>query len=435
MISSRTFTISLIKPLTLSLSIALATGLSINAAHAEAVYGPVKSSDTLSKIINRLYTGSTASRRSMMRQIVADNPSAFLNGDMNLLKLNASLLLPGSQWKNVSASVSINNKSNQTTDVQSPVDSSVKLVKADLVDRSAPSLTVEQMKGRIVFLDAERSSLIEQVAKLKSETVRLEKKVQALESNSKQSDEQLRILDAEIIRLTNLLENNESKLSNADLNQLVVLQEKFRLVQEETKLLRGELAKTQSKLERNDNRSNQASTTIANLTKENNKLQKLLRESQPGVHYYNDTGKGYELSLMSGKLQLPIALIVIGGTLLALMLTALIVTRRKKKPAEVVNESNRIDPFEITDSSRYSTLLETPSQEVRGFAQPHTQPEENVFKMFDEGTLEMDLKLDMAEAYLQVSDSDSARAILQEVMLGGSELQKRRAKRLNIKAA
>ena len=427
MMTSRMFNVSLIKPISLSLLIALASSIS-QSANADSVYGPVKSSDTLSKILNRIYTGSKRSRMSVMQQIVADNPDAFLNGDMNFLKLNASLSLPGKLWKGVLIA--------PTPSFEIQEKPPVKLITTDEVDRSAPNLSIEQMKGRIVFLDAERSSLIKQVTELKNETIRLEKKVQTLESNSRQSDEQLRILDAEIIRLTALLKNKESKLSNTDLNQLVVLQEKLRLVQQETKVLRKELADTKSNLTNNDNRSSQANTTIAKLTTENNKLHKMLQKSQPGVHFYNESTKSSELSLLSGKLRLPLGLVVVGGALLTLMLTALIMTRRKKKPAGIATVQKGIDPFEATDSHRYSTLLETQSHEtVRGFAQTRTQPEENVFKMFDEGTLEMDLKLDMAEAYLQVDDLESARAILQEVMLGGSELQKRRASRLSSKAA
>ena len=428
MMSSPTFNSFSIKPLTLSLAIAFASGFSLS-ANAESVYGPVKSSDTLSKIVNRIYTGSKSSRRSVMRQIVEVNPSAFLNGDMNHLKLNASLILPGDLWKDVPKSIT-------PSSAEVNKASSTRIVTTDSVDRSAPDLSVEQMKGRIIFLDAERSSLIEQVAELKRETVRLEKKVEKLESDSKQSDEQLRILDAEIIRLSDLLKNtnNETQVSRADLNQLVVLQEKLRLVQEETKSLRSELLKTQSKLKSNDNTSSQANQTIAQLTQENSRLQKILKDSQPGVHYYNDSNNDYKLSLMSGKLQLPLGLIVVGGALAALMLTALVVTRRKKKPPQAGTETQRIDPFEENPSA-YSTLLETQTTQARGFAQSHTQPEENVFKMFDEGSLEMDLKLDMAEAYLQVSDFKSARTILQEVIQGGSELQKRTASRLINKAA
>ena len=47
----------------------------------------------------------------------------------------------------------------------------------------------------------------------------------------------------------------------------------------------------------------------------------------------------------------------------------------------------------------------------------------------------MDLKLDMAKAYLEMSDLESARAVLEEVIEGGSELQKRQANRLMKQAA
>ena len=289
------------------------------------------------------------------------------------------------------------------------------------------------MKGRIVFLDAERSSLIKEVGNLKRETQRLEQKVLKLEADSKQSDEQLRILDAEIIRLTEVMKTNESKLSRTDLNQLVVLQEKLRLVQEETNSLRAELANTKSTLSKNGNNSKNANQTIALLTEENQKLQKLLQDTQPGVNFYNDSTNESSISLLSGKFQLPVGMAVVGGALLALMLTALIATRRKKKSPSDLSRESGIDPFE--ENTNFTTLLETENYESRVMDLSDSKPEENVFKMFDEGTLEMDLKLDMAEAYLEVSDFTSARSILEEVLQGGSELQKRKANRLIKKAA
>lgn len=431
MTPSLTSNATFVKPLTLGVLIAIVSSMT-QPANADAVYGPVKSSDTLSKIIKRLYTGPRSSQRSVMKQIVVDNPRAFLNGDMNLLKLSASLELPGNLWKN--------NTQINTPKPELP-NSTNKIVITDSVDRSAPELTVEQMKGRIVFLDAERSSLIVQVAELKRDTVRLENKILSLEVDSRKSDEQLRTLDAEIIRLSNLLSNNTDRVnvSNADLNQLVVLQEKLRLVQKETQALKYDLANTKKKLGSNDNDSKQTNQTITRLTNENSKLQKLLQDVQPGVHYYNDSKVGDKISLLAGKLQIPVGLLVVGGALAALILIALIATRRKKKIAAVVTEPKGLDPFSdkpsFSNSPNFSALLETKNDESRGFAQPHTQPEENVFKMFDEGTLEMDLKLDMADAYLKVHDFDSARSILQEVMTHGSELQKRKATRLIDKAA
>ena len=400
---------------------------------ADSSYGPVKSSDTLSKIIKRYYTGSKASQLQVMNQIVETNPNAFLNGNMNLLKLNASLILPGDNWKNFSLHSPIAN----TTLGKIESD----FITLDLIDRSAPELSVEQMKGRIVFLDAERSSLIEEVAELKRETLRLEAKVTKLEAASKQSDEQLRLLDAEIIRLSALLKEQKAAPLESSLNQLVALQEKLRLVQNETDQLRNELKTTQGKLAENSHISQQADKTIAMLTKENSQLQKLLQDTQPGINFYQDVNTESQISILAGKLQLPKGVLVVAGAALSLMLITLLATRKKQKPklVESNSKSSGVDPFETNDNSTYSysSLLETDASSVedRGYAQPHIQAEENVFKMFDEGGLEMDLKLDMAEAYLQVSDVDSARSILQEVIDGGSELQKRKAMRLIKKAA
>lgn len=419
--SSRNSVITVIKPIPLTILISLA--MSTTSAVADHSYGPVKPRDTLSKIINRHYTGSRASRKTIMKQIVANNPHAFTNGNMNFLKLNASLILPGNFWDKVSKSTETVKAS---TNSPSPNPS---FVTTDSIDRSAPELTLEQMKGRIVFLDAERSSLIEQVAELKRETARLQKKVLRLESESQQSDEQLRILDAEIIRLTKLLKDGQqnNRTSTNALNQLTELQEKLKLAQAETNELRGELRATQDQLLNNSRSSQQTNQTIVQLSNENRRLQQKLQDIQPGVYYYNEDENNHSLSML-GKFQLPTGLIVVGSALLALILIALLATR-KKKPAVVKQQAEGIDPF--AEPHEYDALLETEnSDDNRGFAQSHTQPEENVFKMFDEGSLEMDLKLDMAEAYLQVSDSNSARAILQEVIEGGSELQKRKATRL-----
>lgn len=422
MFPSRNSTFGFIKFLGLTLFITSAMIITLPVS-ADSFYGPVQPNDTLSRIMKRVYIGKSP-RMSIMQEIVRANPEAFLGGDMNRLKLNASLILPGDLWINSSQ---IPKQANTTRSA---------IHVSDLVDRSAPSLTEEQMKGRIVFLDAERSSLIEQVKNLKQETLLLENKVQKLEAESKRSDEQLRILDAEIIRLTAQLnkQKNDSIISNADLNQLVVLQEKLRLLQNEMGNLKNNLTVANNKLASNEQASKLAGETILQLTDENQRLQKLLQDTQPGVHYFKDTAKNdKKLSFMSGRFELPLGLLVIGVAFIVLILTALISTRRKRKHIEDLPLED-IGPDPFADNA-YGNLLETEAHDNRGFAQSLTKPEENVFKMFDEGSLEMDLKLDMAEAYLQVSDFDSARNILKEIVEGGSELQKRKATRLISKLA
>ena len=397
-------------------------------SHADVTYGPVKSKDTLGKIVNRFYSGANRSAITLMKTIVVNNPQAFVRGNMNLLKKDALLVLPGNEW--------LVNDSSFVTTGSTGVSEKARPVSAASVssDRTLPDRSPQQMQDRIVFLEAERLSLISQVETLKRDTARLEAKIKQLESQSGNSDDQLRVLDREIIRLTELLQGKgNAVVSEADLSQLVVLQEKLKAVQQETDQLRGELSKAQTELSNNSFLKGQADQTIAQLTQENSQLQHLLKESQPGVHYFGESSDGYKLSLLGGKLNFPLWVAILGGALFSLVMIALLATRRSKRDYTPVPESAS---KELPVYNTYGSLLESPENDVeRGFAQASNRPEENVFKMFDEGTLEMDLKLDMAEAYLQVSDFESAKSVLQEVMDGGSELQQRKAARLLKQAA
>ena len=397
-------------------------------SHADVTYGPVKSKDTLGKIVNRFYSGANRSAITLMKTIVVNNPQAFVRGNMNLLKKDALLVLPGNEW--------LVNDSSFVTTGSTGVSEKARPVSAASVssDRTLPDRSPQQMQDRIVFLEAERLSLISQVETLKRDTARLEAKIKQLESQSGNSDDQLRVLDREIIRLTELLQGKgNAVVSEADLSQLVVLQEKLKAVQQETDQLRGELSKAQTELSNNSFLKGQAGQTIAQLTQENSQLQHLLKESQPGVHYFGESSDGYKLSLLGGKLNFPLWVAILGGALFSLVMIALLATRRSKRDYTPVPESAS---KELPVYNTYGSLLESPENDVeRGFAQASNRPEENVFKMFDEGTLEMDLKLDMAEAYLQVSDFESAKSVLQEVMDGGSELQQRKAARLLKQAA
>lgn len=398
-------------------------------AYADVTYGPVKANDTLSKIVNRFYVGTNRSSIRLMKNIVSKNPHAFVRGNMNLLKRDALLTLPSNDWLvNEPRFVSPSNSSSLLKQANA---SGFK----NQEGQQLPSRTFQQMQDRMVFLEAERVSLIAQVEALKRETVNLETKVKQLELDSDRSDEQLRVLDKEIIRLTKLLgKGTGAATGEVSLSQLTQLQAQLRSAQQETERLRNELLDTQTELSNNSFLKAEADKTIAQLSQENQQLQLLLQEAQPGVHYFGESSKADQLSLFGGKFNIPIWGLIMGGALLSLIVISLLATRRKQD--EVMSDEFMAPGSSSSDINTYDSLLETPSDsESRGFAQTAHEPEENVFKMFDEGTLEMDLKLDMAEAYLQVSDFDSAKLVLQEVLEGGSDLQQRKASRLMRQAA
>lgn len=414
-----------LKPLASSLAFALIAGLS-SPAFADQVYGPVASKDTLGKIVNRFYVGPNRGTIQLMRDIVQKNPQAFINGDMNRLKLNALLSLPGDEWLVNEASFRRPGQQAAATAIAN----SRSLPVSSAKPASTADLPTDKMRSRLIFLEAERTSLISQVAELERETERLEGVIKQLEINSRTSDEQLRTLDLEIARLTTLLEAKQGvPLASGEVMQLSALQERLEAVQNETLSLRRELSKANTELANNAFLKQQADETITKLTQENRQLHHLLQDTQPGVNYFGEKSDDYTLSFFDGKLQFPLWMAIVGGTLLSVMLVALLATRRKIRAPEPEPSDIPIDAM----PTNYKDLL-SGNQQVPDSTNTDAV-EENVFKMFDDGSLEGDLKLDMAEAYLEVADFESARNILEEIMETGNEMQQRKAARLLKQAA
>ena len=58
-------------------------------------YVDVKAGDTLGEIVKELLPNTPKMRKNLMREIVALNPDSFIGGDLNMLKANTRLWLPG----------------------------------------------------------------------------------------------------------------------------------------------------------------------------------------------------------------------------------------------------------------------------------------------------------------------------------------------------
>ena len=65
-----------------------------NNSLSKAIYGPVKSSDTLGKIVSRNYPNSALSSDQIMMGILRSNPDAFIGGNIHFLLRGSTLLLP-----------------------------------------------------------------------------------------------------------------------------------------------------------------------------------------------------------------------------------------------------------------------------------------------------------------------------------------------------
>ena len=96
-ISKRRFTqIFLVIPILILGLLVAPTGYAekLNENLAKAIYGPVKGSDTLGRIVSRNYAGSDLSAQQIMAGILRANPDAFIGGNIHYLLKGSTLLLP-----------------------------------------------------------------------------------------------------------------------------------------------------------------------------------------------------------------------------------------------------------------------------------------------------------------------------------------------------
>lgn len=430
--------------LLLKLAVASSFAFSIS-AYADQFYGPVKKSDTLGQIVKKHFTGERHLSNSLMARIAEDNPSAFIRGDINLLRRGSVLKLPGDQW-NLSATASgsepflSNLKIPEGVTIVIPDEQTSESLGFDTGTVDATAVGIDQrLRNKVSELEQERASLQEEVSRLAAETQRLNEKIESLRLLNRQSDDQLRILDAEIIRLTkSLIEQSSVPNIGQASAEVGALQQKLRKAGEENEQLTKELSLAKSELEYTQTLKDKADKRMSEVVTQNRVLRAQLQQTQPDKNFYAEQAGGQTLSLLGDLVRMPLWAAILGGSLLSLILIALFTTRKRRYEPEELESTL---PVESTAS--YSTenvvplggvpLVDDPDE--RHITDSVVEEDGNVFQMFDDGSLTMDLKLDMAKAYLKVDDSVNAKALLDEVMNGGSELQRRKASRLISEAA
>ena len=454
------------------LRLAVATSLTFSlTAKADQFYGPVKGNDTLSKIIKKHYigSGSQSHQLKLMNRIANDNPAAFAGGDINLLLKDSVLKLPGADWNisgyqlpdlsdqtpvattgpatiTTAAGVTIAVPKPQPAPVASAapvVGARVALDATAVVSSGAVApVSNQELRQQIAVLEAERADLYKEVSRLSAEAQRLNEKIESLTQLNRRSDEQLRILDSEIISLTKSL-IEQSYIPNLDEASAEVgaLQQRLQLAEAENNQLTRELLLAKSELSHTQTLKEKADSRIIEVASQNQELRQQLDSKQPGANFYAEPGKSQTLSLGGGLVSMPLWMAILGGALLSLILIALLATRRRRYEPEELETQVAEEPVAINNDNVFTldSLLQSGSDDT-GFdtddaATSYGGEEGNVFQMFDGGSLTMDLKLDMAKAYIDVDDPENAQPLLDEVINNGSEVQRRKATRLMAEAA
>jgi FimV-like protein len=198
--SSRLIPISVISKRLLPLAlISVVTFQSV--AVADTRYGPVRSGETLSSIVNENYILSPFPDQVIMQEIFRNNNGAFIGNNIGLLKQGVTLTLPS----DASIAALLPSPQTSSSNVRAPVRATVREV---VPAQSQNNRAVNELQERLTLVRAERdrakiklSQFERERADLTSRIAKLESSNSRLNANIKATDESLRIARAELLNV------------------------------------------------------------------------------------------------------------------------------------------------------------------------------------------------------------------------------------------
>lgn len=339
----------------------------------------VQSSDNVNTIVERHYPNSELSRGQLLVGVLIKNPRAFKGGNINFLLRGKRLTLPDeSDFQEISPE-----KASEL------LSEHARFFRFGLAG-NLPIPTFSEMRGDPEDLNESNDILVKQ----KSQT----KKIDLLQQESNELKKQLEALlsektdrDQRLLELENSLKQslNVDEQSNAAGDSVKALG-----LEESNKLLQQALNKTKSELAEN--------------SKSNTELERKVENLQEVLGDKNVTEGGGEQIILEPSTNILLKL----AWLLPLVLLALFlfyVFAKKKRVPQVddvvkINEAGYIEPYENNVAEFQDGVDE-----------------------LEESSLETSVKLDVARAYIEAEDTQSALDILTEIMEEGSDEQRQQA--------
>lgn len=421
---------TMISPLHLSLSIAILAGTA-NIAFADPLNEKVRARGTLSGIVDKNYPNSDLTQAQIMIAVLAANPHAFKEGNINFMLRDKELTLPSEDMisaipANSAASLLVKHnahyKLGETGNLTAPT-----------FINTGNSKALEQLKSA-------HSQQTEKVEKLTGESKKLQGLVSRLEEEKAQRDRDLQALEDKIQRLKDEGNTADSFGEEKNLSSQYLI-DKNEVLQQRLIETRSELAennRTTISLERRvaDMQAAQAqsqdkniSPVVPNVTRQ--------EQAQPAIDTVEpvepiaevvdapatdlkkgnvvepaNTPAGFDMSKLTWLL--PLIAIIIG---LALFLMRFF----GKKKHEDLN-LDEVDDYDFATPKmsveQRNALGETADREL----------EPNIIAT--DAPLEVSIKLDVARAYMDAKDNQSAYEMLHEVLIDGNGNQQLEAKRL-----
>lgn len=377
-----------------STATAAALWLSLSAAAlAEDKTWEIKSGDSLSIVVSKEYSGY-ANRRAIMDAIFKASPDAFINNDINRLRIGKILKLPAPD--------------------------SIPDLKPPPPPTPADGISDTVFQKKLQELQAQRDELEETVKLLEDENAQLQELIQGYEEAKKTKDAELAKLEARIKELEAGAASSTAEAPGKATEAPAAASGDVAELQKRVAELEGENIELQTQLEtaKMDLTDSQAltediKTQLADLQRQNDALNNDLQQARAAATVAENNAASTN--------RLPWILL---GLMALLMLPLMWLLKR-----------NRDEPS-ITTIPAPPKPAPTPAPTVEAAAPvaatAKLAADEQIEEIEDTGPEDpdSDLKLDIARAYLDLRNPEAAADMLKDVLEEGGVRQKREAREI-----
>lgn len=390
--------------------------LTVNVA-AETSYR-VKSFDTLSSVVTNFYPSSSYSKAQIMVAILTKNPKAFRDGNINYLLKGKRLRLPN------------DDEISQVprADARRIISQHARFFRSGItgVGLTAPSLNQEAEREKAIEVVNKQTK---KISALQEESDKLRKQLENLSQQKQKRDQELKELEEQIKQYSEkekskpigtvqqVAKRNEKLKETNEILQKKLIESKSELAENarSTMTLQRKLSNLRERIDEGENgvdSPNSSTNSVAsNASAETSAgIKSSTASNSSEVQNSSEGSEGNTFAKLKDDYYWILPLLLLLALLYLLWLIWRWVFSRKKKSVE---------EFDDTDKD-YATLID--DYDSIDYLNP-----ENVE---DEESLEPSIKLDVARAYIEADDNESALNILEEIIHEGSDDQKKEAEEI-----
>lgn len=395
--------------------------LAVETLWAETRY-KVKSTDNLNNIIKQFYPDSSLSNKQIKSAILAKNPRAFKRGNINFLLRGKRLILPdesdielvpfkSDQDLLTEYAQFTQNDSNSNSDEAT---SEKKVDEVEKFDESEESDAIKRLDPSDKLLRKQKEQT-KKINQLQKESNTLKNKLQALVNEKKSRDQRLSELETSL------------KETRGNLNKRVGTNKITKAVPVSEKQIGEPVTKSISN-------NNQAELIVRELEKNKNAQKQGTPEEINKPVEITDVSKDKPLEEKADESQAALTNQVQEPIEHSSILPDENIVN--KVPSSIANEDKLLTylvwliPLLILIGFLFLLLRKRKSRNSYQDETSYLQANEDINNDFEEDSLETSIKLDVARAYIEAEDTESALDILSEIMEEGNAQQRKQAHEL-----